>query len=267
MTHTVDVAPRQLPELAAELSLAVDLARRAGAMLLEYREGPLTVETKVSASDPVSEADRASEAFIVEALRRAYPSDAVLGEEGTRVAGDAGRTWVIDPLDGTVNYLYGRDAFAVSIALETASGAGVGVVFQPSTGRMFAAASGGGASVNGHDLRLRHPESLNDCLLVTGFSYESDKRTEQAHTLVDLLGVVRDIRREGSAALDLASVAAGESDICYERYVRPWDIAAGAVLVREAGGVARVWESAPGYVGIIAGHPDRVAEIGVLLGD
>ena len=249
-----------------ELDFAVRTAAEAGEILLGKRHGELVVSTKVSESDPVSDADRASEEHIVAAIRRCYPDDGVLGEEGTHVVGVSGRRWVIDPLDGTVNYLYGRDAFAVSIALEDADGVAVGVVHAPVRGDSYAARRGDGASRGEAPMGIARAASLAGCLLATGFSYESEKRVRQSQALASELGVMRDVRREGSAALDLASVASGTCDLYYEEYIRPWDVAAGSALVTEAGGAVVTWDSAPGYLGVAAGDAVRVRELLDLLG-
>jgi myo-inositol-1(or 4)-monophosphatase len=232
---------------------AVRLAVAAGAELLG-RQRSLSidaagVETKSSASDPVSAADRASEKLIVDGITAARPDDGLLGEEGSSRPSVTGLTWVIDPLDGTVNYLYGRLDWCVSIAVEDAEGGLVGVVHQPRTGAIWSAVRGAGATRS--DLRSQAPGAdavsvgvplgplreteLATALVSTGFSYLPERRAAQADILQDVLPAVRDIRRGGSAALDLCSVADGTADAYYEHVIQPWDVAAGALIAREAG--------------------------------
>ncbi|HEY3557292.1 MAG TPA: inositol monophosphatase family protein [Kribbella sp.] len=240
--------------------LAVRLALEAGEELLS-RQHSLSidaagVETKTSASDPVSAADRASEKLIVDGLIGARPGDGLLGEEGASRPSDSGLTWVIDPLDGTVNYLYGRPDWCVSIAVEDECGALAGVVHQPRTGTTWSAVRGAGAFrgnladraargfntppdhtvwYEGDRLGPLRERELATALVSTGFSYLPERRAEQAAVLQDLLPAVRDIRRGGSAALDLCSVADGTADAYYEHVIQPWDVAAGALIAREAG--------------------------------
>jgi fructose-1,6-bisphosphatase/inositol monophosphatase family enzyme len=184
----------------------------------------------------VSDADRDAETAIVELLRRERPGDALLGEEGAVHRGESGRRWVVDPLDGTTNFLYRLPQWAVSVALEDADGELVGVVLDPVAGELFAAARGGGARLNGEPVATREETPLERSLLATGFAYDPRLRAIQAATLVELLPRVRDIRRAGAASLDLAWLAAGRLDGYWERGLNDWDWAAGRLLVREAGG-------------------------------
>lgn len=255
-----------MTELSHEREVAVALAEGAGGLLASLRPHDLTVEWKASSTDPVSDADRHSEALVVDGLRTAFPSDGMLSEEGSAAVGTSGRRWVVDPLDGTVNYLYGRDAYAVSVALEDGAGPLVGVVHAPATGRTLTAVRGQGAWDGSRRLAVSSCADLAMALLATGFSYEPARRSRQAATIAALLGRVRDIRRDGAAALDLAAVARGSADLYLEEYVREWDVAAGAALVTEAGGVVHRWDSAPGYVGIVAGPAPLVDELLSLLG-
>ncbi|TCC20971.1 inositol monophosphatase family protein [Kribbella speibonae] len=233
-----------VPNLVDLRELAVRLAIAAGSELLA-RQRSLSidaagVETKSSANDPVSAADRASEKLITDGLTADRPGDGLLGEEGASRPSTTGLTWVIDPLDGTVNYLYGRLDWSVSIAVEDEKGALVGVVHQPRTGTTWSAARGAGASraeapSDGRRLGPLRQTRLEASLVCTGFSYLPERRAEQAALLQDLLPAVRDIRRGGSAALDLCSVADGTADAYYEHLIQPWDVAAGALIAREAG--------------------------------
>jgi myo-inositol-1(or 4)-monophosphatase len=220
------------------LALAVDVARAAGALLLDRFQRPATgVERKSSATDMVSDADRDAERLIRGLIAAARPRDGLLGEEGGDVAGESGLLWVVDPLDGTTNYLYGLPIWSVSIACEDASGGVVGVVFDPCRDELFAAERGRGATLNGRPVKPSQGDDLSRALIGTGFSYEPEMRRRQARVLAELLPQVRDIRRGGSAAIDLAWVACGRLDGYYELGTRHWDRAAGMLLVSEAGGV------------------------------
>ncbi|HLN07113.1 MAG TPA: inositol monophosphatase family protein [Acidimicrobiales bacterium] len=248
-------APSDLLELARGVAgeagelLRARLPAVAGALLLTGR-----VSAKSSPTDLVTEVDRASEALIVGALLRARPNDGIQGEEGSSQEGSTGVTWVIDPLDGTINYLYGVPVFAVSIAASVDGRAVAGVVHNPLTGEMFAAAERDGATLNGRELRLRPTgRPLGEALVGTGFSYSARTRASQARLLPVVLPEVRDIRRAGAAALDLCAVACGRLDTYYEAGLEPWDLAAGELIAREAGATVKVLER------IVAGSPTIVA--------
>jgi fructose-1,6-bisphosphatase/inositol monophosphatase family enzyme len=194
--------------------------------------------TKSSPTDVVTEADRASERLILEGLRRSRPQDGVLGEEGTQVLGTSGIRWVVDPLDGTVNYLYDHPSgWSVSIAAEDDAGTLIGVVFDPPRRETFTASRGEGAWCNGERVSVSGCMSMASALVGTGFSYVAKKRAEQARQLIEVLPRVRDIRRAGSAALDMAWVSAGRLDAFYEAWLAPWDWAASSLTVTEAGGL------------------------------
>ena len=218
-------------------SLAVEIAVDAGAFLLSRFRGPARgVSSKSSVTDLVSDADRDAEALIVRRLRDARPDDAVIGEEGTSRAGTSGLSWFVDPLDGTINFLYGIAHWCVTLACADADGAIAGVVHDPSRGETFVAERARGAFLGDRRLAVSHESELARALLATGFGYEADLRRKQGGTIARVLPLVRDIRRVGSAALDLAWVAAGRYDAYFETGVNPWDIEAGVLLVREAGG-------------------------------
>jgi myo-inositol-1(or 4)-monophosphatase len=217
------------------LDLAVGLAREASALLREGRTRRLVVGTKSSGTDMVTEMDRASEALIVAGLRAARPHDAIVGEEGTADTGTSGVRWLVDPLDGTTNYLYGYPAFSVSIAAEIDGRVAVGVVADASNGEVFTALRGSGARCDGVTLEVVDHADLATALVGTGFSYLADRRARQAQVLTTVLPAVRDIRRAGSAALDLCWVASGRLDAFYEKGLGPWDLAAGAFIAAEAG--------------------------------
>ena len=211
----------------------------------------------------VSDADRDAETVIEELLRDERPEDGLLAEEGAASEGKSGRRWVVDPLDGTTNYLYGIPAWAVSVALEDDGGGAVGVVHDPVRAETFAAARGLGARLDGEPIEVGSPERLGSALIATGFGYEPDRRRAQAEVLVHVLPSVRDIRRAGAAALDLAWLAAGRLDGYYERGLNPWDWAAGRLIVTEAGGAVRELQGDP--VGLVAAPPDLVEELHALV--
>jgi myo-inositol-1(or 4)-monophosphatase len=214
------------------------------------------LEVKSSATDMVSDADREAEAAIYELLRRERPDDALVAEEGSGEGGSSGRRWVVDPLDGTTNYLYGHPQWCVSVALEDSEGGLAGVVYDPPREETFRAARGEGAELNGAPIRVRDHDDLSTALVATGFGYDSERRATQAEVLRRVLPRIRDIRRAGAAALDLAWLAAGRLDGYYERGLNPWDWAAGSLLVIEAGG--RV-EPLPGEpFGLVAAGPRLV---------
>ncbi len=224
------------------LDLAVEVARDAGALLLDAADrlaagADLEVGTKTSATDPVSAADRASEELIARRLFASRPDDGLVGEEdrASRTS-RSGVTWVVDPLDGTVNFLYGIPTWAVSIAAVDADGGCVAVVHDPTRDETFTAVRGGGAWLGRDRLEVTAPDQLAATLVATGFAYDPVVRAEQGRFVADLLTRVRDVRRGGSAALDLAWVAAGRVDAFLEVGLEIWDWAAGALLVTEAGG-------------------------------
>jgi myo-inositol-1(or 4)-monophosphatase len=238
-----------------DLELAERAARAAGEVLLSYYgRPPEGVESKSSATDLVSDADREAERTIRELLETERPRDGLVAEEGSRAEAASGRRWVVDPLDGTINFLYGFPAWAVSVALEDADGALVGVVHSPIHGETFRAARGEGAFLGDRELRVGPPRPLEQALVATGFSYEPDRRAVQAEAIGKLLPRARDIRRAGAAALDLAWVAAGRVDAFFERGLHHWDWAAGRLLVEEAGGTCAWLDD--GWPGLLAASHD-----------
>jgi myo-inositol-1(or 4)-monophosphatase len=240
------------------LDLAVELARSAGDLLLEHFHGAFSgVRAKTSPTDPVSDADTASQAHILKRIRELRPEDGILAEEGGNADSSSGITWVVDPLDGTVNFLFRIPVWSVSIAVEDADGAIVGVVHDPSRDETFSALRGDGASLNGAAISVSDRTDISTALVGTGFSYDARAREVQAAMLARVLPRVRDIRRAGSAALDLASLACGRLDAFYEAPMEPWDKAAGILLVREAGGViTELPPPLPGASpGVIGGNP------------
>lgn len=250
---------RELLELAQEVAVSAgDLLRKrlpevAGGRLLSSG-----ASAKSSPTDLVTDIDRASEALIVQSLLQARPDDGVQGEEGSDRSGSTGIRWVIDPLDGTINYLYGIPVFAVSVAASRDGRSIVGVVHDPMTGSSFTASEHNGSALDGHPLELAATgRPLSQALVGTGFSYSAEHRAAQARLLPTVLASVRDIRRGGSAALDICAVACGRLDAFYEAELKPWDCAAGALVAREAGATVITLEGlAPGSSTLLAAAPD-----------
>ena len=253
-------APEQLVETALR---AADAA--AHQLLLRADRPWSGVGSKTSATDLVGDADRAAERAIAEILDRERPADGRIAEEGGERAGTSGVRWVVDPLDGTTNYLWGIPNWAVSIAVCDADGPIAAVVMHPGASNTFVALRGGGAWLGTRRLQMSAPPDLAYALVGTGFNYSAAERQRQAEILVRVLPRVRDIRRFGAAALDLAWVAAGRLDAFFERGVHEWDWMAGRLLVTEAGGAVRVLDAVdPRPAGIAAAHPgliDAVVEL------
>lgn len=223
------------PDLDALLTLAVDLARQAGQLALSMHSGLGGHDTKSTPTDVVTEADHACEALLADGIRAARPGDGVLGEEGASSDGTTGVRWVVDPIDGTVNYLYGLPQWCVSIGIEVDGVTQVGVVFDAAKQELWTAVRGGGALLNGARLRCSQASDLAQSMVATGFSYDARRRAAQGRNLATLLPVVRDVRRLGSGALDLCAVAAGRVDAYYEQGLNPWDMSAGLLIATEAG--------------------------------
>ena len=218
------------------LALAASVAREAGVMVRVGRSrGIVETDTKSSATDMVTEFDRASERLIVGRILDARPDDGLVGEEGASTPGTSGVTWLIDPIDGTTNFLYGLPGYAVSIAATTADGALAGAVYIPATDELFTATAGGGAFLDGAPIRCGTTADLSHALITTGFSYISERRVAQGRRIAAILPLVRDIRRLGAAAPDLCYVACGRIDAYFEQHLGPWDLAAGALIAGEAG--------------------------------
>jgi myo-inositol-1(or 4)-monophosphatase len=226
--------PADSPDSLA--AIAVELAEEAGALLLEGQDRVRSVvETKSTGTDMVTEMDRASERLIVDGILRRRPDDGVLGEEGADRAGTSGVRWVIDPLDGTTNYLYGFPSYAVAIAAQVDGASVAGAVRDVVHGETFSAVRGSGSWCDGRRLRVVGAPTLATALVGTGFAYDADRRALQAAALVGVLPHVRDIRRAGAAALDVCWVAAGRLDAFFEQGLAPWDWAASSLVASEAG--------------------------------
>ena len=230
---------------AALLDIAREVALEAARLVRDRRAGRVTVaETKSSPVDVVTEADRAAEELIRRRLAVLRPDDGFLGEESGAGASTSGVTWVVDPIDGTVNFLYDLPQYAVSVAAERGGVVVAGVVVNVASAEVFAAVRGGGATLDGRRLRVGDGAGLEKTLVATGFNYDAVVRARQADAVARLLRTVRDVRRLGSAALDLCAVAAGRVDAYVEEGLHPWDMAAGGLVATEAG--AR-----------LEGHPGR----------
>ncbi|MBO0610672.1 inositol monophosphatase [Myceligenerans salitolerans] len=260
-------------DIASLRALAERLATTAGALVRDGR--PATVEvaaTKSTGTDPVTEMDRASEDLLRGILAEERPDDAILGEEGDDVAGTSGLTWVVDPIDGTVNYLYGVAGWAVSVAVvagppdPAAWTILAGAVHSVPQDTTWSAGLGQGATRDGEPIGVSRPASLGECLVGTGFGYDADRRAAQAVVLTHVLPQVRDIRRLGSAAIDLCLLAQGSIDLYYERGLNPWDMAAGALVATEAGAVMTGLRGrvATGDM-VVAGGADFVAPLAKIL--
>ncbi len=219
------------------LNFAIETAREAGQILLERFGRKITV-TKKGDINLVTEADLASEKLIIERIRSHYPKHAILAEESGASAlnGESEWKWIIDPLDGTTNYAHGYPCFCVTVALEHKGEIIVGVTFDPTRDELFAAEKGNGATLNGRQIRVSATESLSDALLVTGFPYDARERENFARHFTDFTYKSRGIRRDGSAAIDMAYVACGRFDGFWEEGLHAWDVAAGVLLIEEAGG-------------------------------
>jgi myo-inositol-1(or 4)-monophosphatase len=242
----VTAAP-QAPTPETLRDLARDVARVAGELIVRLRtEGVEVAGTKSSPIDIVTEADRACERLIHQRLLGARPDDGIVGEEGSAVAGTSGVVWIVDPIDGTVNYLYGLPHYAVSIAAELDDQVVAGVVLAPALGVEYVATPGAGATCNGRPISARDVVPMSERLVATGFSYERPARTRQASYIARLLPQIRDIRRLGSCALDLCGVASGTLDAYVEEGAHIWDHAAAGLILVEAGGVLEVTRSSAG---------------------
>jgi myo-inositol-1(or 4)-monophosphatase len=247
------------PDLLDELhDVAIAAALEAASLAHEGRRTGVTVAaTKTSRTDVVTEMDRASEALLVDRILSRRPDDGILGEEGSDHVGETGIRWVLDPIDGTVNYLYDLPTWAVSVAAEVDGVTVVGVVAAPVLGETFVATLGRGARL--HDssgvrsLRVNDPVELATALVATGFGYTSERRAEQAIVVEQVLPRVRDIRRAGACSIDLCYVAAGRVDAYYERGPQAWDLAAGGLIAQEAGARVEALHGRP------AGHDLVVA--------
>ena len=220
------------------LNFAIETARDAGQLLLEKFGRKINISKKGDIN-LVTEADLASEALIIERIKSHYPKHSILAEESgdaVIIGGENTWKWIIDPLDGTTNYAHGYPCFCVTLALEHDGNTVIGVTFDPTRNELFAAERGRGASLNNKPIRVSQAEELSEALIVTGFPYDFKRREDFARHLTQFLLKSRGVRRDGSAAIDMAYVACGRFDGMWEDGLNPWDMAAGVLLIEEAGG-------------------------------
>ncbi len=247
------------PDPRILVALAVTAADVGGRLLLEGQSRARQVDSKTSLTDVVTQMDTDSERAIVAHLLAARRDDAILGEEAGQRPGTSGVRWIIDPLDGTVNYLYGLPLWAVSVAAETDGGVVAGAVAVPALRTTYVARSGGGAwcltGAARQRLTVRQCEGLESALVATGFGYQAQRRAAQGAALSAVVSQIRDVRRCGAAALDLCWLAAGHFDAYFERGLQPWDAAAGTLIAREAGAVV---------TGATASEPDEQFLVGAV---
>lgn len=256
------------------LELARSTAIAAGELALRRRtEGVTVAASKSTTVDIVTEADREVERFVIGTLLAARPQDGLLGEEGGAAVGSSGLTWIVDPIDGTVNYLYGIPQYAVSIAVVEGEPepqqwrAVAGCVFNPASGELYTATAGGGARQGEQSLQVVPDVPLDQALVGTGFGYAASVRAEQGRIVAALLPAVRDIRRLGAASLDLCHVASGRLDAYYERGLQPWDHVAGVLIAREAGAlVLGQGGAAPDHRLVLAAEPALARELAERIG-
>ena len=258
----------EAPDPVALRDIAASIARETGVLLLHHAERGLRgLDTKSTATDLVSDADREAEELIDGMLQAARPDDGLLGEEGAGRAGTTGLRWVVDPLDGTTNFVFGYPQWAVSIAVEDADGVVAGAIYDPSRDELFAAARGSGATLNDRRMHVRATHDLGQALIATGFGYSATRRAQQAQQTARVITEIRDIRRGGAAAVDLAWVACGRLDGYWETGLNAWDWAAGSLLVTEAGGR---WQLGPGPLGAeqaVAACPGVFDDLAALVAD
>jgi myo-inositol-1(or 4)-monophosphatase len=247
---------------AGTLAIAEAAARAAGALLLDAYGGEHAIHAKSTPTDLVSEADLAAERLIREILRERAPEDGIVGEEGDDVPSGSGRQWVVDPLDGTINFLFGYPQWCVSVACEGLAG----VIFDPIRDELFAGGAGLPTTLNGEAVAASERTDLATALVATGFGYDAEQRGEQGALAATVLPRCRDIRRAGSAALDLAWAAAGRVDAFYEHGVQRWDVAAGVLLCAGAGLEVRPLRARGRLpAGVLAAPPAIAGELAALV--
>ncbi len=227
-----------MTETTQLLELALGIARQAGELLVN-RPASWELTIKSTAIDIATQMDHESEKLIVDAILQARPDDGIIGEEGANRESTSGLTWVIDPVDGTVNYFYGLPGWNISIAVKDESGTLVGVVHSPTIASTWHASRGGGAFLNNSKIECNNPVELNRALIATGFAYDVKDRINQIEVVDALIPKIRDIRRMGAAATDLCFVACGMVDGYFETGLMEWDLAAGSLIAQEAGAVVR----------------------------
>jgi myo-inositol-1(or 4)-monophosphatase len=241
----------------------LELAKKVGAdaaALLMDRPPAFEIEEKSTAIDIVTQMDKKAETFIVQSILAARPDDGMIGEEGADIASTSGITWVIDPLDGTVNYFYGLPGWNVSIAAKDKDGSVVGVVTAPTINSTWWATRGGGAFFNGSKIKANEPVEFSRAFVGTGFQYDVAHRARQIENVGRMLPLIRDIRRNGAAAVDICSVAMGALDAYFEDGLKEWDWAAASLVATEAGAKFGLYGQAP-YMTTIAAGPTLFAEL------
>ena len=253
-------------DLRSELiAIAEQVARAAGQLLMD-RPDSFTLTEKSSAVDFATQMDQQAERLIVKSLLAVRKDDGIIAEEGAAQISKSGVTWVIDPLDGTVNYLYGLPGWNISIAAKDKDGVIAGVVYAPTIGALWKATKGGGAFLNNKKIKCNDPVNLNLALIATGFSYDLELRKEQGVRMQRLIPQIRDLRRNGAAAVDLCYVAMGAVDAYFESSLKEWDFAAGGLIAIEAGAVisGRTGGAPDGDMVVCAGpslHAQLLAQI------
>jgi myo-inositol-1(or 4)-monophosphatase len=264
------------PSDDALLALAESLARAAGALALRGRRGglddgqdhDLDQGTKSTSTDLVTRFDRLAEALLVDRLRRERPDDAIVGEEGAAVPGTSGYSWLLDPIDGTTNFVYDLPSWSTSVAVAHHGTTVAGAVYVPVTDELYAARRGGGATLDGRPLAVTSCTDLSLALVATGFAYRAETRRAQATRVARMIAHVRDVRRLGSAAIDLCHVAAGRVDAYFEEHLNPWDAAAGELIAREAGAVTSDLRGGPAVpASLVAAAPGVHAALLDLIAD
>lgn len=219
------------------LKTAIDAATEAGKFLRESKGKSLTIEHKSSSIDPVTEIDKEAEKIIVDIIKKYYPGHSILGEESGTNDETSEYRWIIDPLDGTVNFTHGLPIYCVSIGLEHKGNIVAGVVYDPNADELYTTERGKGAFLNGEPIRVSDTDQLIQSILITGFPYDIHNNPDNTvERFTDFLMEAQAIRRLGSAAIDLCYIAAGRGDGFWEAFIQPWDIAAGILLIEEAGG-------------------------------
>ncbi len=228
------------------LQTAIDAATEAGKFLRDSKDESLTIEHKSSSIDPVTQIDEEAERIIVDIIKNRYPDHAILGEEGGERDEVSEYRWIIDPLDGTVNFTHGFPIYCVSIGLEHKGSMIAGAVYDPNTDELYTVERGRGAFLNGKQIHVSQTDKLIDSILITGFPYNVHENPDSTiERFVDFLMEAQAVRRLGSAAIDLCYIAAGRGDGFWEAFIQPWDIAAGILLVEEAGGTVTDFNGNP----------------------
>jgi myo-inositol-1(or 4)-monophosphatase len=241
------------------LELAKKVGAEAAALLMD-RPPAFEIEEKSTAIDIATQMDKNAETFIVQSLLAARPEDGIIGEEGAAVESKSGITWVIDPLDGTVNYFYGLPGWNVSIAAKDKDGSVVGVVTAPTINSTWWASRGGGAFFNGSKIKTNEPVAFDRAFIGTGFQYDVAHRGRQIENVGRMLPLIRDMRRNGAAAVDICSVAMGALDAYFEDGLKEWDWAAASLVATEAGAKFGLYGQAP-YMTTLAAGPTLYAEL------